>query len=285
MSPFNGKGAEETNSADQFVVLDSTDLEALLEQFGNDDHSRVISEIMRQFHELSAARAERDKALFERHSIIIKAMSDIDKLSEERYKKFKEAVDRLDELVDKYNEKTVEIRDEKKKAQEERYAEREQEKKHHDDMMEKLNEIKSILQQRKNSRREKCLAIINIEPGYKWYILQRQRTDFDKAIASLLRKYAKKNPTVVKKWYGIPENVNVGESLKLRLGHGSSDDDDDGGGNLRWLSRGNILSVVHRGEAGPFYTNETILQETEAILRANEKIEVSNEIDEIMNSI
>ncbi|KAK2574813.1 hypothetical protein KPH14_013073, partial [Odynerus spinipes] len=265
MSPFNGKGTEETNSADQYVVLDSTDLEALLEQFGNNDHSSIIIDLLKQFHEMLLARAAQNKSIFERDNLILESQT-----------RLKETIDRLTELVIENIKRADEERkradEERKRADEER---KRREERYHD-IMKSLDEIKSMLQQQKKSRREKCLAIINIEPGYKWYIVQRQRPDFDKAIASLLRKYAKRNPTVLKKWYGIPETVNVGESLKLRLDHGSGDDD---GGNLRWLSRGNILSVVHRDEeAGPFYTNETILQETEAILRANERIEVSNEI-------
>lgn len=282
MPPFNGngydKGLEDGEKAPPYyIMMDTADVEALVEQFNggggggaNDDHSRVIAEIMQQFRELSSTRAESDRVILEGQDHLKKAMERLEKLMIENKRTF-------DEII-RANE------EERERVKEDKRREQEREERRHVDLMKKLNEIKCMIQQRNNSKyEEKCLAVVAIEPGCKWYVVERQhRRDFDRAIDNLLRKYAKKSPTVLKKWYGISKTVaNIGKSLKQRLDAGDGD-------NLRWSARGNILSVVQkRGEDGRSvsYTNEVILRETEAILRANADVEVYREIDEIMNSI
>lgn len=107
-----------------------------------------------------------------------------------------------------------------------------------------------------NTKKERCLALINTKPGYEWYIVRRQRETFNSAMDKVLEKYKKEKPSVVKRWYKISHSVDVGNSLKNRLR------------NLRWMARGNILSAIDR-DAGPSYSNDVLIQEIENILNKN----------------
>ncbi|KAK2574808.1 hypothetical protein KPH14_013096, partial [Odynerus spinipes] len=107
MPPFNGKEEYVKSSEEQYIVIDAEDLENLVEErLDISDHMRVISEILRQFHEMRSTRAERDKVMFETRD------------------QMREAMERLNELIMEFirnsEEENRRNEAERKRAQEER---------------------------------------------------------------------------------------------------------------------------------------------------------------------
>lgn len=228
---------DEQNPRKSFIVLDTLAFESLLMQMRS-PKAREIRELYYYFRHISTQYIKYEK-YYEKHlneiimgqnKLLVDYAQRADARDEEAKKIENEILNKLDDIKTDLSVKVVDrLRDE----------------------VSPLVAPESI-----NSKKERCLALINTVPGYEWYIVRRQRETFNSSVAKILKKYEKEKPTVVKRWYKISHSVDVGNALKNRLR------------NLHWLARGNILSAIDQ-EGEPTHSNETLIYEIEDILKNN----------------
>lgn len=228
---------DEQNPRKSFIVLDTLAFESLLMQMRS-PKAREIRELYYYFRHISTQYIKYEK-YYEKHlneiimgqnKLLVDYAQRADARDEEAKKIENEILNKLDDIKTDLSVKVVDrLRDE----------------------VSPLVAPESI-----NSKKERCLALINTVPGYEWYIVRRQRETFNSSVVKILKKYEKEKPTVVKRWYKISHSVDVGNALKNRLR------------NLHWLARGNILSAIDQ-EGEPTHSNETLIYEIEDILKNN----------------
>ncbi|KAK2574814.1 hypothetical protein KPH14_013074 [Odynerus spinipes] len=228
---------DEKNPRKSYIVLDTLGFESLLMQMRS-PKAREIRELYYYFRHISTQYMKYEK-YFEKHinEIIMgqnKHLMDYAERSEAREKEITNKLEKMSNKIDDIKT-NVSVK-----------------------IVNQLREEVSplVAPEPINTKKERCLALINTKPGHEWYIVRRQRETFNSAIDKVLKKYEKEKPSVVKRWYKISHSVDVGNSLKNRLR------------NLRWMARGNILSAIDR-DAGPSYSNDVLVQAIEDILSKN----------------